>query len=188
MHARTHTHTHQWVFMWHSPQSVCEEWCGVVISGVVSSWWMICLLVVWCAGFQHSAFTFGLESHIHQTSINGTLVPPGALISVLQKGLQYVEAEVSIAEVVSVCCVCICVCCVCIWLVSFEWCHFSYLPVLRAVFIHCRHILALFNLQFLIMRSEMAAELVSLKCKRMCCPEEISASLWAHYQIKHFWH
>ena len=50
-------------------------------------------------GFQHSAFTFGLESHIHQTSINGTLIPPGALISVLQKGLQYVEAEVSITEV-----------------------------------------------------------------------------------------
>ena len=51
-------------------------------------------------GFQHSAFTFGLESHIHQTSINGTLIPPGALISVLQKGLQYIEAEVSIAEVI----------------------------------------------------------------------------------------
>ncbi len=51
------------------------------------------------SGFQHSAFTFGLESHVHQTSINGTMVPPGALISVLQKGLQYVEAEVSITEV-----------------------------------------------------------------------------------------
>lgn len=51
------------------------------------------------SGFQHSAFTFGLESHIHQTSINGTAIPPGALISILQKGLQYVEAEVSITEV-----------------------------------------------------------------------------------------
>ena len=50
------------------------------------------------SGFQHSAFTFGLESHIHQTSINGTVIPPGALISILQKGLQYVEAEVSITE------------------------------------------------------------------------------------------
>lgn len=50
-------------------------------------------------GFQHSAFTFGLESHVHQSGINGTLVPPGALISVIQKGLQYVEAEVSITEV-----------------------------------------------------------------------------------------
>lgn len=56
-------------------------------------------LIIAHPGFQHSAFTFGLESHIHQTSINGTLIPPGALISVLQKGLQYVEAEVSITEV-----------------------------------------------------------------------------------------
>ena len=51
------------------------------------------------SGFQHSAFTFGLESSVHHTSINGTVVPPGALISMLQKGLQYVEAEISITEV-----------------------------------------------------------------------------------------
>lgn len=50
------------------------------------------------SGFQHSAFTFGLEAHVHQSSINGSAIPPGALIAVLQKGLQYVEAEVSIAE------------------------------------------------------------------------------------------
>eukprot|EP00074_Homo_sapiens_P054360 XP_005262629.1 F-box-like/WD repeat-containing protein TBL1Y isoform X3 [Homo sapiens] len=48
------------------------------------------------AGFSHSAFTFGIESHISQSNINGTLVPPSALISILQKGLQYVEAEISI--------------------------------------------------------------------------------------------
>ncbi|RXN12447.1 F-box-like WD repeat-containing TBL1X [Labeo rohita] len=52
-----------------------------------------------CAvGFSHSAFTFGIESHISQSNINGTLVPPAALISILQKGLQYVEAEISINE------------------------------------------------------------------------------------------
>ncbi|XP_061082769.1 F-box-like/WD repeat-containing protein TBL1X [Conger conger] len=50
------------------------------------------------SGFSHSAFTFGMESHISQSNINGTLVPPAALISILQKGLQYVEAEVSINE------------------------------------------------------------------------------------------
>ncbi|KAK2491173.1 hypothetical protein MC885_014843 [Smutsia gigantea] len=50
------------------------------------------------SGFSHSAFTFGIESHISQSSINGTLVPPAALISILQKGLQYVEAEISINE------------------------------------------------------------------------------------------
>ncbi|XP_056320746.1 F-box-like/WD repeat-containing protein TBL1X [Danio aesculapii] len=50
------------------------------------------------SGFSHSAFTFGIESHISQSNINGTLVPPAALVSVLQKGLQYVEAEISINE------------------------------------------------------------------------------------------
>ncbi|KAK1878759.1 F-box-like/WD repeat-containing protein TBL1XR1 [Dissostichus eleginoides] len=50
------------------------------------------------SGFSHSAFTFGIESHISQSNINGALVPPAALISILQKGLQYVEAEVSINE------------------------------------------------------------------------------------------
>lgn len=50
-------------------------------------------------GFHHSAFTFGQESHVHQSSINGTLIPPGALIGIIQKGLQYVEVETSITEV-----------------------------------------------------------------------------------------
>nr|CAB3266854.1 F-box-like/WD repeat-containing protein TBL1XR1 [Phallusia mammillata] len=50
------------------------------------------------SGFQHSAFVFGLESHISQSNINGALVPPAALISIIQKGLQYVEAEISINE------------------------------------------------------------------------------------------
>ena len=43
-------------------------------------------------------YTFGIESHISQSNINGVLVPPTALISIIQKGLQYVEAEVSINE------------------------------------------------------------------------------------------
>ncbi|TRZ04361.1 hypothetical protein DNTS_022305, partial [Danionella cerebrum] len=53
--------------------------------------------------FSHSAFTFGIESHISQSNINGALVPPAALISIIQKGLQYVEAEVSINEVSFIC-------------------------------------------------------------------------------------
>ncbi len=52
-------------------------------------------------GFQHSAFTFNQESNISQSSITGSQVPPGALISVIQKGLQYIEAEVSITEVIA---------------------------------------------------------------------------------------
>ena len=50
-------------------------------------------------GFAHSAYTFGIESHISQSNINGALVPPAALLSIIQKGLQYTEAEISIGEV-----------------------------------------------------------------------------------------
>jgi len=50
------------------------------------------------SGFQHSAHTFGLESHVSQSNINGSLVPPAALLSIIQKGLQYTEAEISIGE------------------------------------------------------------------------------------------
>lgn len=53
-------------------------------------------------GFQHSAYTFGIESHISQSNINGALVPPGALLSILQKGLQYTEAEINLGEVIIV--------------------------------------------------------------------------------------
>lgn len=49
-------------------------------------------------GFQHSAYTFGIESHISQSNINGALVPPAALLSIIQKGLQYTEAEISIGD------------------------------------------------------------------------------------------
>lgn len=49
-------------------------------------------------GFHHSAYTFGIESHISQSNINGALVPPAALLTILQKGLQYTEAEISIGD------------------------------------------------------------------------------------------
>jgi len=50
------------------------------------------------SGFQHSAFTFGHESLVVNSNINGTEVPPGALISFLQKGLQYKEIEAHLGE------------------------------------------------------------------------------------------
>ncbi|CAF1036242.1 unnamed protein product [Adineta steineri] len=50
------------------------------------------------AGFVHSSYLFGLESHIVQTSINANIVPPGALLSLIQKGLYYTEAELSIGD------------------------------------------------------------------------------------------
>ncbi len=50
------------------------------------------------SGFSHSAYVFGQESHISQSNINGALVPPRALISIVQKGLLYVEAEIATGE------------------------------------------------------------------------------------------
>lgn len=41
---------------------------------------------------------FGIESHISQSNINGALVPPAALLTILQKGLLYTEVEWSVAE------------------------------------------------------------------------------------------
>ena len=50
------------------------------------------------SGCSHSAYVFGQESHISQSNINGALVPPRALISIIQKGLLYVEAEIATGE------------------------------------------------------------------------------------------
>lgn len=50
------------------------------------------------AGYEHSAYIFGTESHISQTNIDGSLVPPGSLIVLIERGLQYTEASISIAE------------------------------------------------------------------------------------------
>lgn len=49
-------------------------------------------------GFHHSAYTFGIESHISQSNINGAMVPSAALLTMLQKGLKYTEAEISVDE------------------------------------------------------------------------------------------
>lgn len=44
-------------------------------------------------GFDHSFYTFNAESSIDQSSINGSQIPPGALITLLQKGLLYIQLE-----------------------------------------------------------------------------------------------
>lgn len=49
-------------------------------------------------GFEHSAYAFGIESQISQSNINGALVPHAALLTILQKGVKYAEAELSIGE------------------------------------------------------------------------------------------
>jgi transducin (beta)-like 1 len=47
-------------------------------------------------GFEHSSFVFGQESYISKPPISDvrhSLVPPGMLISLMQKGLQYLSIE-----------------------------------------------------------------------------------------------
>lgn len=52
------------------------------------------------SGFTHAAYTFGYESFIGKTSIaRGVELPPGALVSFIQKGLQYLELEANLNEV-----------------------------------------------------------------------------------------
>ncbi|ONM18801.1 leunig-related6 [Zea mays] len=50
------------------------------------------------SGFIHAAFTLGYEAGIHKCGIDGNAVPPGALITIVQKGLQYIELEASSDE------------------------------------------------------------------------------------------
>ena len=50
-------------------------------------------------GFAHSAFTFAHESLVAKSTVSQSDVPPGALITFLQKGLEYVGIEEHIAEV-----------------------------------------------------------------------------------------
>ncbi|CAL5366831.1 unnamed protein product [Camellia sinensis] len=48
------------------------------------------------SGFTHSAFALGYEAGINKCPIDGNLVPPGALITFVQKGLQYLEMEANL--------------------------------------------------------------------------------------------
>eukprot|EP00742_Colponemidia_sp_Colp-10_P002767 GILJ01002957.1.p1 GENE.GILJ01002957.1~~GILJ01002957.1.p1 ORF type:complete len:498 (+),score=66.24 GILJ01002957.1:214-1707(+) len=50
------------------------------------------------SGFRHAAYTFGYESLIAKSNIKAADVPPGALVSFLQKGLQYIEIEAHLAD------------------------------------------------------------------------------------------
>ena len=50
------------------------------------------------SGFTHSSFTFAYESLVTKSAVTASDLPPGALISLLQKGLQYVEIEAHLNE------------------------------------------------------------------------------------------
>lgn len=51
------------------------------------------LVINFSLGYIHTAFAFGYESHINKTTIDSSLIPPGALISFLQRGISYVQIE-----------------------------------------------------------------------------------------------
>lgn len=50
-------------------------------------------------GFDHSAFTFSYEAYLSQAQISPTEIPPGALVTFLQKGLQFLEIEANLNDV-----------------------------------------------------------------------------------------
>ena len=50
-------------------------------------------------GFSHSAFVFAYESLVSKSTISQSIIPPGALVTFLQKGLEYVGIEEHIGEV-----------------------------------------------------------------------------------------
>lgn len=50
-------------------------------------------------GFTHSAFAFGYEAGINKSPIDGNLVPPSALFTFVQKGIQYLELEANLSGV-----------------------------------------------------------------------------------------
>ena len=53
-------------------------------------------------GFEHTAFAFAYESRIAETRVFDEYVPPGALITFLQKALQYIELESHVRDVSAV--------------------------------------------------------------------------------------
>lgn len=48
------------------------------------------------SGYVHAAFTFGYESHVVKSKIDGSQIPPGALLSFVQRGVNFVEIEESV--------------------------------------------------------------------------------------------
>ncbi|KAL8494523.1 hypothetical protein ACS0TY_025364 [Phlomoides rotata] len=50
------------------------------------------------SGFTHAAFALGYEAGINKSTIDGNLVPPGALVTFVQKGIQYLELEANLTS------------------------------------------------------------------------------------------
>mmetsp|Transcript_38573 Transcript_38573/g.82191 ORF Transcript_38573/g.82191 Transcript_38573/m.82191 type:complete len:511 (-) Transcript_38573:228-1760(-) len=50
------------------------------------------------SGFRHAAYTFGCESLVAKSNINGAKIAPGELVNLVQKGIMYTELERSVAD------------------------------------------------------------------------------------------
>mmetsp|Transcript_1715 Transcript_1715/g.3593 ORF Transcript_1715/g.3593 Transcript_1715/m.3593 type:complete len:487 (-) Transcript_1715:148-1608(-) len=50
------------------------------------------------SGFRHAAYTFGCESLVAKSNINGSKIAPGELVNLVQKGIMYMELERSVAD------------------------------------------------------------------------------------------
>mmetsp|Transcript_53287 Transcript_53287/g.122461 ORF Transcript_53287/g.122461 Transcript_53287/m.122461 type:complete len:504 (-) Transcript_53287:158-1669(-) len=50
------------------------------------------------SGFRHAAYTFGCESLVAKSNINGSKIAPGELVNLVQKGIMYSELERSVAD------------------------------------------------------------------------------------------
>lgn len=50
-------------------------------------------------GFEHTAYAFAYESMVADTKVYDEYLPPGSLVTYLQKALQYIELETHIRDV-----------------------------------------------------------------------------------------
>ena len=50
------------------------------------------------SGFNHSAYLFGCESRITNSNVMGAQVTPGALLSIIQRGIYYTEDQMTITD------------------------------------------------------------------------------------------
>ncbi|KAJ0776500.1 hypothetical protein HanLR1_Chr02g0046361 [Helianthus annuus] len=47
--------------------------------------------------FTHTAFTLGYEAALNKSTLDGNVIPPGALVTFVQKGIQYLELEANLS-------------------------------------------------------------------------------------------
>lgn len=59
------------------------------------------LVLILISGFTHAAFALGYESGLNKCPTDGYLIPPGALVTFVQKGLRYIELEANLGGVSS---------------------------------------------------------------------------------------